>query len=81
MHMPTNLRNRNIYLIGMTGSGKSTLARQYAPTISYESIDTDGIVEELHGCSVRTLFSKLGEESFRSVESSVLRTIQVEYAK
>lgn len=77
LQTPLGLRSRNIYLIGMTGSGKSTLARCYAPMVSYESIDTDSMIEELHGCCIRRLFTTLGEEAFRSVESSVLYTIEV----
>jgi shikimate kinase len=61
-----------IALVGLPGSGKSTIGRQLARRLGLVSLDTDHVMEQRLGCSIREYFEREGEESFRDVEESVL---------
>ena len=61
-----------ITLIGMPGCGKSTVGRQLARRLGVAFIDSDQVIEERIGCSIREFFEREGEASFRDLEASVL---------
>jgi shikimate kinase len=61
-----------IALVGLPGSGKSTIGRQLARRLGLVSLDTDHVIEQRLGCSIREYFEREGEESFRDVEESVI---------
>jgi shikimate kinase len=61
-----------IALVGLPGSGKSTIGRQLARRLGLVSLDTDHVIAQQLGCSIREYFEREGEESFRDVEESVL---------
>ena len=61
-----------IALIGLPGSGKSTIGRQLARRLGLVSIDTDHVIEQRLGCSIREYFEREGEASFRDVEQAVI---------
>jgi len=61
-----------ISLIGLPGSGKSTVGRQLARRLQIPFYDSDQIIEERLGCSVRAAFERDGEEAFRDLETNVL---------
>jgi shikimate kinase len=61
-----------IALVGLPGSGKSTIGRQLARRLGLVSIDTDHVIEQRLGCSIREFFEREGEESFRDMEESVI---------
>lgn len=61
-----------IVLVGLMGTGKTTIARSLADHYKSECLDTDKLVEQTAGQSVREIFSQLGEDGFRSIESDVL---------
>ena len=61
-----------IALVGLPGSGKSTIGRQLARRLGLVSIDTDHVIEQRLGCSIREYFEREGEDSFRDVEESVI---------
>lgn len=65
-----------IFLIGFMGSGKTTLGRKLASRLGYAFIDLDDILETQAGMSIAEYFSKFGEDSFRELESKVLKQIQ-----
>lgn len=65
----------SVALVGMPGSGKSTVGRQLAKRLGWGFLDTDAVIEECVGCSVRQYFQVSGEASFRDVEASVLETV------
>ncbi len=54
------------------GTGKTTIARGLARHFSADVLDTDKLVEQRAGRSVRDIFARDGEESFRDLESEVL---------
>lgn len=60
------------FLIGLPGSGKSTVGRQLARRISLPFFDSDHVIEQRLGCSIREFFEREGEERFRDLEASVL---------
>lgn len=54
------------------GTGKSTIARQLSTRLEIDCLDTDKLVETRSGLSVRDMFSELGEDAFRDLESEIL---------
>lgn len=61
-----------IALIGLPGSGKSTLGRQLARRLQLPFYDSDRVIEERIGCSIKDFFSREGENRFRDIEESVI---------
>ena len=62
----------SIALIGLPGSGKSTVGRQLARRLQLPFFDSDHVIEQQLGCSIREYFEHEGEERFRDVEESVI---------
>lgn len=61
-----------ISLVGMPGSGKSTVGRHVARQLGLEFVDTDHLIEQRIGCSIREYFELHGEPAFRDVEQAVV---------
>ncbi len=61
-----------IALVGLPGSGKSTVGRQLARRIGLSFLDTDQVIEQRLGCSIRDFFASQGEERFRDIEESAI---------
>jgi shikimate kinase len=61
-----------ICLIGLPGSGKSTVGRQLARRLQLPFFDSDHVIEQQLGCSIRAYFEREGEDRFRDVEESVI---------
>ncbi|MGE0332778.1 MAG: shikimate kinase [Ramlibacter sp.] len=59
-------------LIGLPGSGKSTVGRQLARRMGRAFQDTDHLIEQRLGCSIRVFFEREGEDRFRDVEEAVI---------
>jgi shikimate kinase len=59
-------------LIGLPGSGKSTVGRQLSRRLGLPFFDSDHVIEQHLGCSIREFFEREGEDRFRDVEESVL---------
>ena len=71
--MPTSVNIQTpICLIGLPGSGKSTLGRQLARRLGVAFLDSDHVIEERIGCSIRTFFEREGEVRFRDLEQATL---------
>ena len=62
-----------IVLVGLMGTGKSTVAWDLAQHYRVPCLDTDKLIEQRVGRSVREIFDDPGETFFREVESEVLR--------
>ncbi|HEY2583028.1 MAG TPA: shikimate kinase [Mucilaginibacter sp.] len=65
-----------IFLVGFMGCGKTTLGRKLASRLGYEFMDLDHILEAQVGMSIAEYFSSFGEDSFRELESDVLKQIK-----
>lgn len=59
-------------LVGMPGSGKSTVGRHLSRRLGLEFRDSDHVIEERIGCSIREFFAREGEDRFRDVEQQVI---------
>ena len=64
----------------MPGGGKSTVGRQLSRRLGNSFIDTDAVIEQHLGCSIRAFFEREreGEERFRDIESSVFAELLAE---
>ena len=65
-------------LMGPNGAGKSTLARNVGTMFKRRFIDTDRLVVRRCGKSVTEIFETEGEDRFRELETSALRSLQSE---
>jgi len=61
-----------IGLIGLPGSGKTTVGRQLARRLGVSFVDSDQVIEQRLGCSIRAYFEREGETPFRDVEQAVI---------
>lgn len=59
----------------MPGSGKSTVGRQLARRLDLPFLDSDQLIEQRLGCSIREFFAREGEAAFREIEEQVLREL------
>lgn len=64
-----------ISLVGLPGSGKTTVGRQLARRLGLPFEDSDHVIEQRLGCSIREYFEREGEEAFRDAEESVIRDL------
>lgn len=64
-----------IALVGMPGSGKSTIGRQLARRLGVPFADSDHVIEQQLGCSIREFFEREGEDRFRDIEEEVIDTL------
>lgn len=62
-----------IVLVGLMGTGKTTVARLLAEHRHAELLDTDKLIENREGRTVREIFAESGESAFRELETEVLR--------
>jgi hypothetical protein len=64
-----------IIFVGLPGSGKTTIGRQMGRRLGLPFLDSDGVIEQRLGCSIREFFDREGEERFRDIEQSVLEDL------
>lgn len=65
----------NVVLSGMPGCGKSTIGQALANKLNKEFIDTDKLIEQHEGITIKEIFYQFGEEKFREIESKVIEEI------
>ncbi len=61
-----------ITLIGYRGCGKSSIAPRLAKRLEWNWVDSDRVIEERAGCSIRQIFEDEGEAGFRKRESEII---------
>lgn len=64
-----------IFLIGFMAAGKTTLGQALAVATGRPFVDTDLLIEQDCGMSVRQIFETQGEDAFRRLETETLRAI------
>lgn len=64
-----------VFLCGMMGSGKTSLGKKLASKLYWDFIDLDQKIEEIEQKTVSEIFSELGEDYFRNLETKVLNDI------
>lgn len=62
----------SIIFVGLPGSGKTTIGRQLARRWGLAFVDSDHVIEQRLGCSIRAYFAREGEDSFRDMEQQVI---------
>ncbi|MGC9258733.1 MAG: shikimate kinase [Phycisphaerae bacterium] len=62
----------NIVLIGYRGVGKSTIGKQLAGRMGMDFVDTDELIMQRSGKTIREIFEQGGEPLFRDLESAVI---------
>lgn len=65
---------RNVILIGFMGTGKTSIGRRVAQSLGFDFVDTDERIIEKAGMPITEIFAEQGEEKFRDLESTVLRS-------
>lgn len=61
-----------VSLVGLPGSGKTTVGRQLARRLAVPFTDSDHVIEQRLGCSIREYFEREGEQHFRELEAQVI---------
>jgi shikimate kinase len=64
-----------LVLVGLPGAGKSTVGRQVARRLGLPFDDSDHVIEQRLGCSIRDYFEREGEAAFRDIEESVIEEL------
>lgn len=65
----------NLIFCGLPRSGKSSIAKRIASQLQMPWIDTDQLMETLHG-PVSELYLKKGESAFRILEEQVIHSLE-----
>ncbi len=65
-------QKENIVLIGMPGSGKTTIGNALQDIFQRPFLDTDLLIIERAGMSIRDIFDRYGETEFRRIEHEVI---------
>ena len=71
-------KKENIVLIGMPASGKSTVGKMIAEKLERRFVDTDDLITEKIGMSIREYIEGYGEGEFRRGESEVINALAAE---
>lgn len=61
-----------LFLIGLMGAGKTTVGKLLAARLGCDWLDTDKVLEQRCGVSVREMFELEGEPAFRDREQRLL---------
>ncbi len=65
-----------ISLIGFMGSGKTSVGRELARLRKMEFIDIDSLIEQKMSKTINEIFSSMGEQKFREMESEMLHSFK-----
>ena len=64
-----------LFLIGLMGAGKTTVGKLLAARLGCDWLDTDKVLEQRCGVSVREMFELEGEAAFRDREERLLNEL------
>jgi shikimate kinase len=67
--------DQHVVLVGLMGSGKTTVGRALAERLRRPLLDTDTVVEQRAGRTIREIFADDGEPVFRDLESAALADV------
>ena len=64
-----------IAFVGLPGAGKSAVGRRLAQRLQLPFVDSDHLIEERIGCSIREFFEREGEARFRDIEQETIAAL------
>lgn len=73
MAATSDCTTQHIVLVGMMGAGKSSVGRAMAHRLGRPLLDSDAMIEERTGNTVREIWLDVGEPAYRLLETEVLR--------
>lgn len=62
-----------VFLCGFMGSGKTTIGKVLAKRLGVNFLDTDKIIEDMQGISIKEIFERYSENYFRLMEIKVIK--------
>lgn len=65
----------NIVLIGYRGSGKTSIGRRLAELLRLDFVDTDVLIVDSAGKTIREIFAAEGEAGFRRLERAAIASV------
>lgn len=68
------MKEERLYIVGYMASGKTTFGRALAERAGWRFLDLDEEIERREGKSIPEIIASEGEESFRQMESQVLKS-------
>jgi len=68
------MKTSHLVLVGMMAAGKTTVARLAGERLGRRVFDSDEMIEQRTGRTVRDIFEEDGEPAFRALETEVLNT-------
>jgi shikimate kinase len=66
---------KSLVLVGMMGAGKSTIGSRLAKRLALPFVDTDILVQDKVGCSIKEILKYVGEDFFRQKETEIIREV------
>ena len=69
----------NLFLIGYRCSGKTTIGKSIATAIGWSFVDSDLLVTQKNGKSIKDIIDTAGWDAFRRLERSALKQICAKY--
>lgn len=69
------MKEGNLFLCGFMGAGKTTVGEILAKKLGANFLDTDKIIEDTQGLSVKSIFQNYGERYFRIEETRVIKEL------
>ena len=67
----TEIKKKNICIMGLMGSGKSIIGKDLSKYLNLKFYDTDNEIELKMKKSISTIFKEEGESYFRDIEEKV----------
>ena len=71
----TEIKKRNICIIGLMGSGKSIIGKDLSKYLNLKFYDTDKEIEVKTKKSIASIFEEQGESYFRNIEEKICMEI------
>ena len=68
---------KNIVLTGFMGTGKTEVGRTLSLMLGWRHVDIDEEIVKSKGMSIREIFSRFGEPTFRDIETEKIRELAI----
>lgn len=69
------VQHRPLFLVGLSGVGKTTIGKVLAGMLEYSFVDTDAQIEQEQDNSIAAIFTSLGQDTFRRLETELLEKL------